>query len=193
MELREFSSFQQVYKDYTSKHLDHYISQDEFEALVLATPMFLVAKADGNLAASEISAITEGMCKMYFDGNDLPQEDNESSDDTAEFNYFLNDFDFWKDKLLQVLKEYISQDTEKQRLTLIMMESVANAHHHNPVTALQLVLNDHTHSDILDGKEDTHVAVKNMSEIEKNTIKELSKILGLYDNPALKEDLDRLN
>ncbi len=192
MELREFSSFQQVYKEYSSKHLDHYIAIEEFEALVLSAPMFMVAKADGHLAAPEISTITEEILKMYSNGDELPLE-TESQDDSNEFNYFLNDFDHWKDKLLQVLKEYISQDTEKQRLILIMMESVANSHHHNPVTAIQLVLNDHTHSDIIDGHEDLTASVKNMSEIEKNTIKEIAQKLGLYENPALQSDLNRLN
>ncbi len=192
MELREFSSFQQVYKEYSSKHLDCYIAQEEFEALVLSTPMFMVAKADGHLAASEISTITEEILKMYSNSEDLPLE-SENQESTEEFNYFLNDFDHWKDKLLQVLKEYIAQDTEKQRLTLIMMEAVANAHHHNPVTAIQLVLNDHTHSDIIDGHEDLTTSVKNMSEIEKNTIKEIAQKLGLYNNPALQRDLSRFN
>ncbi len=191
MELRELPSFQQLYKEYVSKHLDYYVSQDELEALIMSTPMFLVAKADGHLAASEIFIITEEILKLY-NTDDVFLSDRDS-DDVNEFNYFLNDFDQWKDKFLLVLKEYIAQDTEKQRITLIMMEAVANAHHHNPVTAIQLVLNDHTHSDILDGKEDITTAVKSMSEIEKNTIKEISQKLGFYDNPALKEDLARLN
>jgi glutathionylspermidine synthase len=153
--------------------------------------MFLVANADGHLAASEISVITEHILKMYSNDEVLPE--NSDNQDVSEFNYFLNDFEAWKDKFLQVLKEYISQDTEKQKLTLIMMEAVANAHHHNPVTAIQLVLNDHTHSDIIDGKEDLTASVKYMSTIEKNTIKEIALKLGLYDNPALKNDLSRLN
>jgi len=191
MELREFTSFQQLYNEYTSKHLDKYVSQEEFEALVLSTPMFLVANADGHLAASEISVITEHILKMYSNDEVLPE--NSDNQDVSDFNYFLNDFEAWKDKFLQVLKEYISQDTEKQKLTLIMMEAVANAHHHNPVTAIQLVLNDHTHSDIIDGKEDLTASVKYMSTIEKNTIKEIALKLGLYNNPALKNDLSRLN
>jgi len=191
MELREFTSFQQLYKEYTSKHLDKYVGQEEFEALVLSTPMFLVANADGHLAASEISVITEHILKMYSNDEVLPE--NSDNQDVSDFNYFLNDFEAWKDKFLQVLKEYISQDTEKQKLTLIMMEAVANAHHHNPVTAIQLVLNDHTHSDIIDGKEDLTASVKYMSTIEKNTIKEIALKLGLYNNPALKNDLSRLN
>jgi glutathionylspermidine synthase len=191
MELREFTSFQQLYKEYTSKHLDKYVGQEEFEALVLSAPMFLVANADGHLAASEISVITEHILKMYSNDEVLPE--NSDNQDVSEFNYFLNDFEAWKDKFLQVLKEYISQDTEKQKLTLIMMEAVANAHHHNPVTAIQLVLNDHTHSDIIDGKEDLTASVKYMSTIEKNTIKEIALKLGLYNNPALKNDLSRLN
>lgn len=192
MELREFSSFQQVYKEYSSKHFDCYVSQEELEALVLSTPMFLVAKADGNLAAAEISTITEQIFKLYSNGEDLLPETDSRGGDT-EFNYFLNDFEQWQDKFLEVLKEYIAQDTEKQRLVLIMMEAVANAHHYNPVTAIQLVLNDHTHSDIIDGKEDLTASVNSMSVIEKNTIKEISKKLGLYDNPALKDDISRLN
>ena len=191
MELREFTSFQQLYNEYTSKHLDKYVGQEEFEALVLSAPMFLVANADGHLAASEISVITEHILKMYSNDDVLPE--NCDNQDVSEFNYFLNDFEAWKDKFLQVLKEYISQDTEKQKLTLIMMEAVANAHHHNPVTAIQLVLNDHTHSDIIDGKEDLTASVKYMSTIEKNTIKEIALKLGLYNNPALKNDLSRLN
>jgi len=191
MELREFTSFQQLYNEYTSKHLDKYVGQEEFEALVLSAPMFLVANADGHLAASEISVITEHILKMYSNDDVLPE--NSDNQDVSEFNYFLNDFEAWKDKFLQVLKEYISQDTEKQKLTLIMMEAVANAHHHNPVTAIQLVLNDHTHSDIIDGKEDLTASVKYMSTIEKNTIKEIALKLGLYNNPALKNDLSRLN
>lgn len=192
MELREFLSFQQVYKDYVSKHLDHYISQDEFEALILATPMFLVANADGHLSASEISTITTEILKMYSNDTDLNYETDtqESSDD---FNYFLNDFELWKDQFLQVLKEYISQDTEKQRLILIMMETVANAHHHPALQAVELVLHDHTHSDIIDGNEDLTASVKAISEIEKKTIKEIALKLGLYNNPALVKDLCRLD
>lgn len=191
MELKEFSSFQAAYKEYTAKHYDQYISQDEFEALILATPMFLVAQADGHLAATEISTITEKILSMYNHDEQLPSETE--TFDSNDFNNFLNDFDQWKDKFLQVLKEYIAQDTEKQRLTLIMMEAVANAHHYNPATAIQLVLNDHTHSDVIDGKEDLTASIKNMSEIEKNAIKQIATQLGLFNNPALSEELSRYN
>lgn len=187
-ELRELASFQKLYQEYTQKHVDAYISQEEFEAFVLSAPMFIVANADGHLASAEIAAITENILKMYSDDNyeDIAEENTE---DSGEFNYFTRDFDLWKDKLLEVHKEYIGQDVEKQKATLMLMESVANAHHEDTTLAVQTVLDDHAKYEVY--QQSPAQSLKNISAIEKQAILDVAKQLGLDQNAELNDYLQK--
>lgn len=187
-ELRELASFQKLYQEYTQKHVDAYIAQEEFEAFVLSAPMFIVAKADGHLASAEIAAITEHILKMYSeDSYETVSEEN--TEDTGEFNYFTRDFDLWQERLLEVHKEYIGQDVEKQKATLLLMESVANAHHEDAEHAVQAVLEDHAKYDVY--HQSPEQSLKNISAIEKQTILAVAKQLGIDQNAELKEYLQK--
>ncbi|MCS7078010.1 MAG: hypothetical protein NZ455_14960 [Bacteroidia bacterium] len=179
--------FQSLYQDYCRKHLDRYISQDEVEALVMMTPMLIVAKCDGHIDTKELLSVIENLEIMYrIDDdplNDLsPTEDVEiTDDDLKEVEYFMQDFSVWEQRLLELHKIYIGTDIEKKRLSLIMMEAVADAHHEAPKDAVEHVLD-----------ENNTTWGKNISETERKTILKLCDYLGISSEAALANELKRL-
>lgn len=186
--MRELTLFQSLYQDYCRQHLDRYISQDEVEALILMAPMLIIARCDGHVDKKELLSVIENLEILYrIDDdpmNDLqPSEDVEVTDeDLKEVDYFLSDFDKWEARLVELHKVYIGADVEKKRLSLIMMEAVADAHHEPAKDAVSHVLD-----------EENKVWGKNISEIERKTILQLADKLGISSEPKLEEDLKRLH
>lgn len=185
--MKDLPLFQSLYQDYCRKHLDRYVSQDELEALVMMAPMLVVANCDGHVDIKELIAVIENLEILYrIDDdplNDLtPTEDVEiTEEDVKEVEYFMQDFHLWEQRLLELHKIYIGTDIEKKRLSLIMMEAVADAHHEPPKDAVEHVLD-----------EDNTTWGRNISEIERKTILKLADYLGISNEPKLANELKKI-
>ncbi|MCS7027923.1 MAG: hypothetical protein NZ519_04090 [Bacteroidia bacterium] len=185
--MKDLPLFQSFYQEYCRKHLDRYISQDEVEALVMMTPMLIVARCDGKMDIKELVSVIENLEILYRIDEDplndlIPTEDVEiTEDDVKEMEYFMQDFHVWEQRLLELHKIYIGTDIEKKRLSLIMMEAVADAHHEPAKQAVEHVLDD------------TNTTWgKNISETERNTILKLCDYLGISNEPKLADEIKRL-
>ncbi|MDW8302536.1 MAG: hypothetical protein RML38_08710 [Bacteroidia bacterium] len=185
--MKDLPLFQSFYQEYCRKHLDRYISQDEVEALVMMTPMLIVARCDGKMDIKELVSVIENLEILYRIDEDplndlIPTEDVEiTEDDVKEIEYFMQDFHVWEQRLLELHKIYIGTDIEKKRLSLIMMEAVADAHHEPAKQAVEHVLDD------------TNTTWgKNISETERNTILKLCDYLGISNEPKLADEIKRL-
>lgn len=185
--MKDLPLFQSLYQDYCKKHLDRYISQDELEALVMMAPMLVIARCDGHVDIKELVSVIENLEILYRIDDDplndlVPAEDVEiTQEDLKEVEYFMQDFPLWEQRLLELHKIYVGSDIEKKRLSLIMMEAVADAHHEPAKDAVQHVLD-----------EDNTVWGKNISDIERKTILKMCDYLGITTEPKLTHDLKRL-
>lgn len=185
--MKDLPLFQSLYQDYCKKHLDRYVSPNDVEALVMMAPMLVIARCDGNVDIKELLSIIENLEILYRIDDDplndlVPTEDVEiTQEDISEMEYFMQDFHLWENRLLELHKIYIASDIEKKRLSLIMMEAVADAHHEPSKDAVEHVLDS-----------DNTTWGRNISEIERKTILQLADYLGISSEPKLTEDLKKI-
>lgn len=120
------SNFEALYATYTGQR-NLLVTQDEFMQLVMTLPALLVAKADGKVDDTEkrfLQAVAEGMANRIAQTNNQ-QSGNLKTTFLNEYTHLLDNLNTWQVQFIEVLAEYLEDNTALKPEIIQMINDVA--------------------------------------------------------------------
>lgn len=184
------NSVEELYQQYIGERQITYLSQAEFEKLLLIFPPLLITMADGFVDTTEMLHINR-LIKEACSGNAAISAD----DLKQEFKYLLRSANKWKPAFVNVLKQYIRQN-QYEVIVMHMMVAAAgvstgsiknNILYGTSNPLLKIPLN------LLGGLISPDSNKTFFAAEEKDAILELAKDLEIIDLPQVQQLLADLN